>query len=157
MRVDASLLLSSRRRKLEIPFGSFSKRTTLKGQHTPVNACHARGHYHKSPHRSVQQNRCGDFYTSAISLQQSSLLLFPSSPLGETERGALLPLILPPIQFRHGKKLFKLLHSLSLHLPSIQRFTIGLQPIKHIMLLNPMLRRIPMVLLQEPHHLIISC
>ena len=55
-----------------------------------------------------------------ISHQQSSLLLFPSSPLGETERGSLLLiLILPPILFRHFQKFSKLLYPLRLHGSSI--------------------------------------
>ena len=35
-------------------------------------------------------------------------------------------LVLPPIQFRHGKKLFKLLHPLWLHLPRIHHLPISL-------------------------------
>ena len=112
--------------------------------------------HEKSPHRSVQQNRCGDFYTSACSLQQSSLLLFPSSPLGETERGSLLLiLILPPILFRHFQKFSKLLHPVRFHLPSIHHLPIGLHPVEHIVLLYPMLRRISMIRLNKTHHLII--
>ena len=76
-------------------------------------------------------------------------------PLG-LSKNLLLILVLSLILFRHFQKFSKLLNSLSLHLPSIQRFTIGLQPIKHIMLLYPMLGWIPVVLLQEPHHFIVS-
>jgi hypothetical protein len=68
------------------PFGSFPKRTTLKGKHTPVNACHASSRHEKSPHRSVQQNQCGDFYTSDISLKPSAifpLTLSIFSPRGD--------------------------------------------------------------------------
>ena len=77
------------------------------------------------------------------------------SPLGETERGLLI-LILPPILFRQGKKLFKLLYPLRFHLPRIHPLPGRLHPIQHIMLLNPILRRIPMFTLHERHHLIIS-
>ena len=65
-------------------------------------------------------------------------------------------LILSLILFRQFKKFSKLLHPLSLHLPCIHHLPIRLQPIQHIMLLNPMPRRIPMVLLQESHHFIVS-
>ena len=67
---------------------------------------------------------------SAFRLQPSYLLLFPSSPLGETERGSLLLiLVLPSIQFRHFQKFSKLLHPLRLHLPSIKNLPIRLQPL----------------------------
>ena len=65
-------------------------------------------------------------------------------------------LILPPILFRHFQKFSKLLHPLRLHLPSIKSFSIGLDPVEiFTSLLFIMLRRIPMVTLQEPHHLIV--
>ena len=48
------------------------------------------------------------------------------------------------------------LHPLRPHLPRIQRLSIRLQPVQHIMLLNPMPRRITMVGLNELNHFIIS-
>lgn len=68
----------------------------------------------------------------------------------------LLILILPLILFRHFQKFSKLLHPLWLHFPSIQGFSIGLQPVEHIMLLNSMLRWIPMIGFYEISHLFIS-
>ena len=96
--------------------------------------------------------------TSAFSHQQSSFLLFPSSPLGETERGSLLLiLILPPILFRHFQKFSKLLYPLRFHLPSIQCFTIRFQPIQVVMFFQAMFRRITMISLNKGFYLIISC
>ena len=84
-------------------------------------------------------------HTSSISHLPSAIFHQPS-----------LPLVLPPILFRHFQKFSKLLHSLRLQLPSIHSLSIRLHPIQHIMLLNPMLRWIPMILLQKPHHLLES-
>ena len=130
---------------------------------------HAYNFRHESPRLPVQDTKnphtvpfnridVGIFIhqTSAFSHQQSSLLLFPSSPLGETERGSLLLiLIFPSILLHQFLKFSKLLYPLRLHLPSIKDLPIRLQPIEHIMLLNPMLRRIPMIDLYKVNHLII--
>ena len=99
-------------------------------------------------------------FISAYSFPTSGLFHQPSAiflllPLGETERGLLI-LILPPILLHHGKKLFKLLHPLRLHLPRIQGFTIRLHPIQHISILCHILRRIPMVGLNKLNHLLVS-
>ena len=64
-------------------------------------------------------------------------------------------LVLPPIQFHHFQKFSKLLHPLSLHLTCIQGFTIRLQPIQMVMLLNMVLRRIPPIRFNKANHLII--
>ena len=64
-------------------------------------------------------------------------------------------LILSPILFRHFQKFSKLLYPLQLHLPSIHRFTIRLEPVEHIMFLNSILRRIPLIGLYETNHLLI--
>ena len=61
-------------------------------------------------------------------------------------------LILSPILFRHFQKFSKLLHPLYLHLSSIHRFTIRLQPIELVMLLYSMSRWIPFVGLNKCHH-----
>ena len=66
-----------------------------------------------------------------------------------------VPLILPPILFRHFQKFSKLLHPLRFHLPSIKSLSIGLAPVQHIMLLNPVLRWIAFVDLNEVLHLLI--
>ena len=66
-------------------------------------------------------------------------------------------LILPPILFRHFQKFSKLLYPLLLHLPRIHHLSVSLQPVQHIMLLNPVFRRIPVIGLNKPHNLLISC
>ena len=53
------------------------------------------------------------------------------------------------------QQLLKQLHPLRLQLPRIHPLPIRLQPVEHIMLLNAMPRRIPMVRLHEIHHLIV--
>ena len=68
-----------------------------------------------------------------------------------------LPLVLPPILFRHFQKFSKLLHPLGLHFPSIKSFSIGLQPVQVVMLLNPMLRRIPSIAFNKLNHFIVFC
>ena len=86
---------------------------------------------------------------SMVSHRLSLLVLFAailSQPL--------LILIFPLILFHQFQKFSKLLYPFQLHLLSIQRFTIHLKPIKHIMLINPMLRRIPFVGLNKSNHLI---
>ena len=68
----------------------------------------------------------------------------------------LLILIHTSILFNERQKPFEHLYSLRLHLISIKSLSIGLAPVEHIMLLNPMARRIPMVPFQELNHLIKS-
>lgn len=68
----------------------------------------------------------------------------------------LLILIHPSILFNERQKPFEHLYPLRLHLPRIKSFSIGLQPVEHIVLLNPMLRRITFIALNKRHHLIIS-
>ena len=75
-------------------------------------------------------------------------------PLG-LSKNLLLILILPPILFRHFQKFSKLLHPLRLQFPCIKNLPIRLHPVQHIVLLNPMLRRIPMIALNKSHHLLI--
>ena len=136
---------------MNITFGSFPKRTPIKGQHTPVNARQFKTRKIPTPFRSTE-SMWGFLYIR----HQPSAISPPSSPLGETERGSLLLiLILPPILLHHFQKLFKLLHPVRFHLPSIKNLPIRLQPIEHIMLLNPMLRRVPIIRLNKTHHLII--
>ena len=69
----------------------------------------------------------------------------------------LLILVLPPILFRRFKKFPELLFPLRLHLPGIKQLPVSLQPINVAMIFHPILRRIPMVLFQELHHLTVSC
>ena len=59
------------------------------------------------------------------------------------------------ILLHQSKKFFKRLHPLWFHLSCIKSFSIGLQPIQHIVLLYPMFRRIPFVGLNKCYHLII--
>lgn len=65
------------------------------------------------------------------------------------------PLILPPILLHHLHQPLKSLHPLQLQPPCIKRLSIRLKPVQHIMLLYPMLRRIPMIALNKSHHLLI--
>ena len=62
--------------------------------------------------------------TSAFSPQTSDIIPQPSNPL-----------VLPSVNLCECKKFFELLYPLRLQLPSIQRLTIRLQPVEHIMLL----------------------
>ena len=64
-------------------------------------------------------------------------------------------LVLPPILFRQFQKFSKLLYPLSLHLSSIQGFTIRLEPIHVVMLFKAMFRRIPMIFFKEINHILI--
>ena len=66
-------------------------------------------------------------------------------------------LILSFILLHQGQKLFKLLYPLKLYLPLIHRLPVRFEPVQHIMLLKPMLRRIPMILFNEGFNFIISC
>ena len=81
--------------------------------------------------------------TSYISHQTSALIPQTSNPL-----------VLPSVNLCECKKFFELLYPLRLQLPSIQRFTIRLQPVEHIMLFYSMLRRIPMLTFNELLHFI---
>ena len=59
------------------------------------------------------------------------------------------------ILLHQSKKFFKRLHPLWFHLSCIKSFSIGLQPIQHIVLLYPVLRWIPMIDLNKTNHLFI--
>jgi len=101
-----------------------------------------------------------------MSYRAASFLLFILSRMLRYYRRSALPLglfknllfilILPSILFRHFQKFSKLLHPLWFHLPSIQGFTIRLQPIQMVMLLNPMPWRIPLIRFNKRHHLIVT-
>ena len=65
-------------------------------------------------------------------------------------------LIHSSILFAQYKQLLKRFHPLRLQPPRIHQLPLLLHPIQHIMLLNPVLRRIPMIHLNEALHLIIS-
>ena len=65
-------------------------------------------------------------------------------------------LVLPPILFRHFQKFSKLLHPLRFQLPCIHPLPIRLNPVQHIVLFNPMFRRITFVGLNEVLHFFIS-
>ena len=103
----------------------------------------------KNPHSSSSSWTTVGIYNIRL---LPSFFIF--SPRGDRE--GLLILIFPSILLRQGKKLFKLLHPLRLHLPSIKSFPIGLDPVEHIMLLKPVFRWIPVVGLYKLHHLKIS-
>ena len=68
----------------------------------------------------------------------------------------LFPLIFPLVLLTHLQQLLERLYPLWLQFPSIQSFSCGLKPIEHIVLLNAMTRRIPVVFLNKFSHLIIS-
>ena len=76
--------------------------------------------------------------TPFVGLVPSSLILIHPS------------ILLPQLQqlLKHGQPLL-------LHLPGIHPFPVGLEPIEHIMLLQPMLRRVPLIRLNEGLHLIV--
>ena len=65
-------------------------------------------------------------------------------------------LIHSSILFAQYKQLLKRFHPLRLQPPRIHQLPLLLHPIQHIMLLNPMLRRIPMIHLNETLHLLKS-
>ena len=69
----------------------------------------------------------------------------------------LLILIHPSILFNERQKPFEHLYSLRLQLSGIQKFPLMLNPVQHIMLLYPVFRRIPVVVMDKSHHLIIFC
>lgn len=89
--------------------------------------------------------------TTRIIPLTSAIRPHPSSLLPQTSN----PLVLPSVNLCECKKFFELLYPLRLQLPSIQRFTIRLQPVEHIMLFYSMLRRIPMLTFNELLHFII--
>ena len=97
------------------------------------------------------------YYSSKPFILQPSALSHQKSSISPQPSDISNPLVLPSVNLCECKKFFELLYPLRLQFPSIQRFTIRLQPIEHIMLLYPMLRRISMILLYEGFHLIISC
>lgn len=68
----------------------------------------------------------------------------------------LLILIHPSILFNECQEPFEHLYPLLLQLSSIQKFPLMLNPVQHIMFLNSVLRRISAILLQKPHHFIVS-
>ena len=67
-----------------------------------------------------------------------------------------LPLILPPILLAECEYFLKLNLSIRLKLPLIHQLPIMFHPVQHQMLLNPVLRWIPMVLFYERFDFIIS-
>ena len=81
----------------------------------------------------------------AVSDTYSPLLSNQPSPM----------LVYPFILFHQYQERFKPFHSLRLHPPRIHHLPVCLQPVQHVMLLNPVLRRIPMIGLHEAHHLLI--
>lgn len=95
--------------------------------------------------------------TSDIRHQPSAISPHPSAIVHATDlsSGISNPLVLPSVNLCECKKFFELLYPLRLQLPSIQRFTIRLQPVEHIMLFYSMLRRIPMLTFNELFDLIV--
>ena len=78
------------------------------------------------------------------------------APLGKGDRGSsLLILIHSFILFAQFQQLHKLTKPRFRQFPRIHYLPIRLQPVQHIMFLNPVPRRIPLILLDEPLHLII--
>ena len=65
-------------------------------------------------------------------------------------------LINPFILFYQFEQSVKQTYPLWFHLPRIHHLPIRFHPIEHIMLLNPMLRWIPVVGLNETNHLLVS-
>ena len=93
--------------------------------------------------------------TSDIRHQPSDIRHHPSAIVHATDPGISNPLVLPSVNLCECKKFFELLYPLRLQLPSIQRFTIRLQPVEHIMLFYSMLRWVAFIRFNELLHFII--
>jgi len=95
--------------------------------------------------------------TSDIRHQPSDIIHHPSAIVHATDlsSGISNPLVLPSVNLCECKKFFELLYPLRLQLPSIQRFTIRLQPVEHIMLFYSMLRWVAFIRFNELLHFII--
>jgi len=93
--------------------------------------------------------------TSDIRHQPSDIILHPSAIVHATDPGISNPLVLPSVNLCACKKFFELLYPLRLQLPCIQRFTIRLQPVEHIMLFYSMLRWVAFIRFNELLHFII--
>ena len=72
----------------------------------------------------------------------------------KSTNSSILILVFPSILFHHFLKFSKLLQPLHSHLPSIQKLSIRLQPIEHIMLLGSVFRRIMMISFNKSLHFI---
>ena len=88
--------------------------------------------------------------------QSRDLLLPPLTPKTSHMAGFRLLILIDAFKLFHLRHQFpKTLYSFHLQPPRIHQLPLLLHPVQHIMLLYPMLRRIPVIRLNETLHLII--